>query len=83
MLRKVHTALDAGGRAVALEFVPNEDRVSPPDQAFFAMIMLATTAAGDAYTFSELQGMAADAGFRSSELYRLTMAPQSVVVSTR
>ena len=35
------------------------------------MIMLATTAAGDAYTFSELQGMAADAGFRSSELYRL------------
>ena len=83
LLRKVHTALDAGGRAVALEFVPNEDRVSPPDQAFFAMIMLATTAAGDAYTFSELQGMAADAGFRSSELYRLTMAPQSVVVSTK
>ena len=83
LLRKVHVALDDGGRAVALEFVPNDDRVSPPDQAFFAMIMLATTAAGDAYTFAELQAMAADAGFRSSELHRLTMAPQSVVVSTK
>lgn len=83
LLRKVHAALDDGGRAVALEFVPNDDRVSPPDQAFFAMIMLATTAAGDAYTFAELEAMAADAGFQSSELQRLDMAPQSVVVSTK
>jgi len=45
------------------------------------MIMLATTAAGDAYPFAELEAMAAEAGFSRSELHRLPMAPQSVVVS--
>ena len=56
---------------MTLEFVPNDDRVSPPEQAAFAMTMLASTAAGDAYTFAELKGMAAKAGFRSSEMHRL------------
>jgi 2-polyprenyl-3-methyl-5-hydroxy-6-metoxy-1,4-benzoquinol methylase len=83
LLRKVHAALADGGRAITLEFVPNEDRVTPLDQASFAMIMLATTASGDAYTFAELEGMASEAGFRSSELHRLAVAPQSVVVSTK
>jgi hypothetical protein len=83
LLRKVHAALNPRGRAVTLEFVPNEDRVTPPDQAWFSMIMLATTASGDAYTFAELEGMAADAGFGRSELHRLAVAPQSVVVSTK
>ena len=36
-----------------LEFVPNEDRVSPAMPAAFALIMLAETPAGDAYTRSE------------------------------
>jgi ubiquinone/menaquinone biosynthesis C-methylase UbiE len=31
LLRKVHAALADGGRAVTLEFVPNDDRVTPPD----------------------------------------------------
>jgi len=30
LLRKVHAALKPGGVAITLEFVPNEDRVSPP-----------------------------------------------------
>jgi len=33
LLRKAHAALAPGGRAVTLEFVPNDDRVSPPDVA--------------------------------------------------
>ena len=36
LLRKVHAALKPGGRAAALEFVPNEDRVTPPMAAGFA-----------------------------------------------
>jgi len=83
LLRKVRGALNDGGRAVTLEFVPNEDRISPGDQAAFSLMMLATTAAGDAYTFEQLKSMAADAGFASSELYRLEGPPQSVVVSTK
>ena len=30
LLKKVHSALRPGGCAATLEFVPNEDRVSPP-----------------------------------------------------
>lgn len=72
-----------GGRAVTLEFVPNDDRITPPEQASFALIMLATTAAGDAYTFAELEAMAAEAGFSTSELHRIEGPPQSVIVSRR
>ena len=47
------------------------------------MIMLATTATGDAYTFKELDSMFADAGFARSKLHRMEGPPQSVVVSTK
>ena len=83
LLRKVHGALNEGGRAVTLEFVPNEDRVTPPAQASFALIMLATTAVGDAYTFKQLESMASEAGFARSELHRMDGPPQSVVISTK
>jgi 2-polyprenyl-3-methyl-5-hydroxy-6-metoxy-1,4-benzoquinol methylase len=63
LLTKVRRALAPGGRAAALEFVPNEDRVTPPMVAAFAMTMLGTTAAGDAYTFREYEGMYREAGF--------------------
>ncbi len=83
LLRKAHASLNPDGKAVTLEFVPNDDRVTPPDQATFAMIMLATTAEGDAYTFAELESMAAAAGFSSSEMHRPPGPPQTVVVSTK
>lgn len=67
-LRKVQAALKPGGRAVIAEFAPNEDRVTPPMAAAFSMMMLATTASGDAYTYAEYQQMAQEAGFVRSEL---------------
>ncbi len=67
LLKKVRAALKPGGRAATLEFVPNEDRVSPPMPAAFAMTMLTTTAEGDAYTFSELSAMYDEAGFNGDE----------------
>lgn len=81
MLRKVRQALNAGGRAVALEFVPNEDRVSPPVPAAFSMMMLGTTPSGDAYTFSEYDQMFRNAGFSRSELHQLPRSPERVVIS--
>lgn len=81
LLRKVHTALAEGGRAVTLEFVPNEDRISPPEAAGFSMMMLAGTPAGDAYTFAELESMAANAGFSRSEIHQLPPTIQSLVIS--
>jgi SAM-dependent methyltransferase len=81
LLAKVHRALKPGGRVVTLEFVPNPDRVSPPTAAGFSLIMLANTKAGDAYTFSELEGMFRNAGFGHSELHPLPPTPQSAVIS--
>src|SRR3982751_6617423 len=68
LLRKVHAALNENGRAVTLEFVPNDDRVSPIESAGFSMMMLAGTPSGDAYTFRELEQMFKNAGFAKNEI---------------
>ncbi len=83
LLRKVHAALADGGRAVTLEFVPNEDRVTPPDAARFSMQMLIGTPSGDAYTFPELERMFANAGFSRSTLHALPPTFQQVVISEK
>jgi SAM-dependent methyltransferase len=83
LLRKVHAALSDGGRAVTLEFVPNEDRVSPPDAAAFSVMMLGGTPGGDAYTFPELERMFANAGFAGSEMHELPPTIQRVVISRK
>jgi ubiquinone/menaquinone biosynthesis C-methylase UbiE len=83
LLRKVHAALADGGRAVTLEFVPNDDRVTPPDSAGFSLVMLAGTPSGDAYTFAELERMFANAGFSRSTIHQLPPTIQQVVISEK
>jgi predicted O-methyltransferase YrrM len=82
-LRRVHTALASGGRAVAVEFIPNDDRTSPPDAATFALVMLATTPAGDAFTYAEYDAMFRGAGFARTVLHELPLPPQRVVIAER
>jgi ubiquinone/menaquinone biosynthesis C-methylase UbiE len=81
LLRKVYAALIPGGRAVTLEFVPNDDRVTPAETAAFSMIMLSSTPHGDAYTFTELERMFDDAGFTRSAHFRVPPLPESVIIS--
>ena len=81
LLRKVHEALADGGRVATLEFVPNDDRVTPPDSAGFSLVMLAGTPSGDAYTFAELERMFANAGFSRSTIHPLPPTIQQVVIS--
>jgi ubiquinone/menaquinone biosynthesis C-methylase UbiE len=83
LLRKVHAALADGGRAVTLEFVPNDDRVTPPQAAGFSMMMLGMTPSGDAYTFAELEQMSRNAGFTRSELHELPPTIQRVIISQK
>jgi SAM-dependent methyltransferase len=83
LLRKVRAALAGGGRAVTLEFVPNEDRVTPPEVAGFSMVMLVGTPSGDAYTFAELERMFGNAGFSRSTLHALPPTFQQVVISEK
>ena len=82
LLKKVRAATKPGGTVAILEFVPNEDRISPPQAASFSMMMLSSTPAGDAYTFSQLEGMLSEAGFRGAKLVRLGESPNSAVVAT-
>jgi SAM-dependent methyltransferase len=81
LAKKAYAALAPGGRAVTLEFIPDADRITPPETAGFALTMLATTARGDAYTFEEYDRVFADAGFRRSEFHPLPPTAQQAVVS--
>jgi 2-polyprenyl-3-methyl-5-hydroxy-6-metoxy-1,4-benzoquinol methylase len=83
LMRKIHAALNKGGRAITVDFIPNEDRAEPPQAVAFALTMLVSTAAGDAYTFAEYEKMFATAGFSRSELMELPMGFHRVVVSYR
>ena len=83
LMRRVHTALKPGGKAVTLEFVPNEDRVSPPAPAAFALNMLVGTDAGDAYTFSEYEKMFANSGFAKTSSHPVAGMPQNVLLSEK
>jgi ubiquinone/menaquinone biosynthesis C-methylase UbiE len=82
-LRKVRAALADAGRAVTLEFIPDEGRAGPPDSVMFALVMLVSTPAGDAYTFAEFQRMFAAAGFSRSRLHELPPTMQRAVISER
>ncbi|MDP9339905.1 MAG: methyltransferase domain-containing protein [Acidobacteriota bacterium] len=83
LMKRVHAALKPGGQAITLEFVPNEDRVTPPTPAMFSLIMLATTDFGDAYTLSEYEKMFRNAGFSSTVLHQVPDMPQQVLVSEK
>jgi hypothetical protein len=80
LLKKVHRAIKPGGRVATLEFVPNEDRISPPTPAAFSMTMLATTKSGDAYTLSELTAMYREAGFGGISAHPIPQSPHTIVL---
>ena len=67
--RKCRAALKPAGRLALIDFIPDDERISPAPDAAFALTMLATTPAGDAYTFRDFSRMLRDAGFR--EVQRL------------
>jgi ubiquinone/menaquinone biosynthesis C-methylase UbiE len=83
LLRRLHGALKPGGRAVTLEFIPNEERTDPPAAVAFSLIMLAHTPGGDAYTFGELERMLRSAGFSASENHALPPSFQRAIVSRK
>jgi predicted nicotinamide N-methyase len=83
LLRKVHAALNDGGRVATVEFVPNDDRITPPDAAAFSVTMLGGTEGGDAYTFAEFEKMFANAGFTRSEIQPLPASIEQVVISQK
>ncbi|HIA13897.1 MAG TPA: methyltransferase domain-containing protein [Nitrospirales bacterium] len=82
LLRRIHGALVDGGRVITLEFIPNEDRISHP-AADFGLTMLATTPAGDAYTFAEYDQMFRNAGFGHSEMQDIPKSTQRIITTRK
>ena len=81
LLHKIRAALSPNGVVATLEFVPNEDRVTPRRAASFCMMMLGMTPAGDSYTFSEYRRMFQNAGFSSNELLPVLPSGHSIILS--
>ena len=83
LMRRVHGALKPDGKAITLEFVPNEDRITPPMAAAFSLVMLAATDSGDAYTFSQYEKMFENAGFAKTTQYSVPDSPQQLLLSEK
>ena len=83
LMQRVRAALKPSGKAVTLEFVPNEDRVTPATSAAFSLVMLAGTDSGDAYTFSQYEKMFANAGFVKTTQYPVPDSPQQLLLSEK
>jgi hypothetical protein len=81
LLRKLRAAMKPGSTLAIVEFVPNEDRISPPLPAAFGIQMLGGTDAGDAYTFRELNEMVGEAGFTDARQQPLSPSPQTLILA--
>lgn len=82
-LKKCHAALRPGGRVVIVEFVPNPDRITPPQAAGFSLVMLATTPEGDAYTFDEYADMLSKSGFQKPTAHPLPASVNQALIASK
>ncbi|HXM32888.1 MAG TPA: methyltransferase [Chthoniobacterales bacterium] len=82
-LKKIHRALRPGGSVAIVELIPNPDRISPAGAASFSLVMLATTAAGDAYTFAEFEEMLSQSGFIEIRQHPLPPSNATAVLATK
>lgn len=83
LLRRLFATLKPGGRLLVHDFVPDEARALHETALLFAVIMLATTRQGDAYTFGEYRAQLENTGFREVSLHALPIGGSSVVVARR
>jgi hypothetical protein len=65
-LARCRAALAPRGRVAVIEFLLEEDRLTPPQSAAFDLVMLATTPRGEAYTRGEFARMLTAAGLEAS-----------------
>jgi hypothetical protein len=66
---------------VAVDWILNDDHVSPPDAAKQNLDMLVSTPSGEVYTFADFEGMFRQTGFGRSELVPLPPSIFSAIVS--
>lgn len=81
LLARIRSTLRSDGRAVALQWIPEDDRLSPPNVPSLALSLLAQTPQGDVYTYGELAEMFRRAGFVRTEMRKLSPSLQRVVIA--
>jgi hypothetical protein len=81
LLARLRGALAPDGRIATVEFLPAEDRVSPPWPAMFDLVALAVTGDGRTYTLAELTELLEEAGFTRNAAFALPPSPATLVVS--
>ncbi len=82
LLRKVFKALEPGGTIVIAEFMTNNERTGPPVSLIFAVNMLVATDAGDTFSFKEMSGWLAEAGFVKPRLLQVP-GPSPLLLATK
>ena len=82
LLRKVFGALAPGGTIAIAEFLVNADRTGPVMPLLFAGNMLVNTDEGDTFSFEEISGWLADAGFTNARLLEVP-GPSPLVLATK
>ena len=81
LLKRIRGAMKPGGKMAILEMAVNEDRVTPPMAAAFALTMLTTTSSGDAYSRREIESMCKGAGFGEVTHHAVPATLQTVTVA--
>ena len=82
-LGRAADALAPQGRVAIVEYVVDEDRISPPAAALFTFSMLVATPAGETYSRVELTEMCVAAGLRDVVIESLPNSPETLVMATR
>jgi SAM-dependent methyltransferase len=80
LFRRVHDALEPGGRVAIRDIVMEEDRSKPPGGALFAVNMLVATEGGGTFTFAETREWLEAAGFVNVTLARHDPGMHSIIV---
>jgi ubiquinone/menaquinone biosynthesis C-methylase UbiE len=83
LARRLFAALKPGGQLIVQEFVPDDARTAHEPALMFAVIMLATTTRGNAYTFAEYRQVLEDAGFSDLSLTPVEMSGSALVTARR
>jgi len=82
LLAKTYGALGSGGVIAIQEFLVNADRRGPLNGLFFAVNMLVNTDVGGTYSFEEISGWLAEAGFVDARKLE-THGPSPLILATK
>jgi len=64
LFKKIYKSLNEGGRFVLYDFFLKDNKIEPYDAALFAITMLLYTKTGISYTFSEVESLLKNEGFK-------------------